>query len=216
MDIALICRKPLCVSLNKSVALPDILDPIDLGKEYPQLLTGFSFRIGPEPPHTFPLDMIQTSLEYCSRPSQPDGSRDGTFTVGSYESRIQPPVLEVVKPGIGFLKGLLLNIHVGDNLLVYPIHKIQQAAVLVKVGCIIKHILYPGIIDLFIRCLFQPVILNAIKCKSTVSRNLLKPSDRIALGNPQLEPVLAAVEAVIPLLPDKGALTPQTLVALFE
>jgi len=215
-DIALIRLKPLGISFDKSISFPDILDPIDLEEECPQLLTSFSFRICPEPAHPFPLDMIQTSLEYRSWPYQPDGSRNRALTIGSYESRIQPLAFEIVKPGIGFLKGLFLNIHVGDNLLIHTIHKIQQAAVLVKVGCIVKHILYPGIIDLFVRRLVKPVILNAIKCKSTVARKLLKPPDGTALGNPQLEPVLAAVDAVMTLFPGKCALTPQTLIALFE
>jgi hypothetical protein len=206
-DIVLICLKPLCISFNKSISFRDIINPIDLGEEYPQLFTGFSFRRGPEPPHPFPLNMIQTSLECRSWPNQPDGSGNRLFTIGSDESRIQSLRLKSAKPRIGLQKGLLLNIHVGDNLLIYPIHKIQQAAVLVKVGCIVKHILYLGIIDLFVGYLFEPVILNAIKCKSAIARKLLKSPDRIALSNPQFEPVLAAVDTVIPLFPDKCALT---------
>jgi len=151
--------------------------------------------------------MIQASLDRHSWPDQPHGPHNGTFTIAGYESRIQPMVLKIVKPRIGFLKGLLLNIHVGNNSLIYPIHKIQQAAVLVKVGCIVKHILNPRISALFARYLFKPVILNTIKCKSTIARKLLKPSDGIAFGNPQLEPLLAAVDTVIPLFPDKCAPT---------
>jgi hypothetical protein len=207
MNIAVIGLKPLCVPFNKSVSFPNVLNSTNLGEKSSQLFTGFGFRIGPEPAHPFPLDMIQISLESGSWPDQIDGSRNGTFAVGSYKSRIQPPALEITKPGIGFLKGLLLNVYVGDNLLIYPIHEIQQASVFVKVGGIIKHVLYPGIIDSFLRYLFKPVILNAMKCRSTIARKLLQPPDGITLGNPQPEPVLAAVGTVILLFPDKGATT---------
>ena len=81
-------------------------------------------------------------------------------------------MLETNKPGIGLLKGLLLHIQVSNNLLIYPIHKIQQAAILVKIGRIIKHIVYLRIIDWFLRYLFKPIVLNAIKGKSTIAREL--------------------------------------------
>lgn len=206
MDIGLKRLEPFFISLNKSISLGDILNPTKLRKECPQLLAGFGLGIGPEPAHPLSLEMIQTSLELSTWPDQPHGSQNGTFTIGSYKSGSQPLVLEIAKPGIRFLKGLLLNIQVGNNFLISAIHKIQQAAVLVKVGCVINHILHSGIIDLFTRCLFQPVVLNAIKGKSAIARKLAKLPDGIALGNPQPEPVLAAVGTVITGFPDKCVL----------
>jgi hypothetical protein len=207
IDKALICLKPLLIPLNKNVSLCQSFDPVDLGEEYPQLLTGFGFRIGPEPAHPFMLDMIQTSLKYRFWPNQPDGSRNRTLTVGGYESRIQSLTLEIAKPGISFLKGFFLNIRVGDYLLIDSIHKIQEAAVLVEVGRIIKQVLHHGEIDLFFGHLFKPIVLNAVKCSCTITGKLLKPSNRTALGDPQLEPAPPAVDAVILLFPNECALT---------
>lgn len=207
MDITLVCLKPFCILVNKIISLKDAFNPVDLAEESPQLFTGFSFRIGPEPAHPFPLDMVQTALNNRSRPDQPDSSRNGTFTIRSYEFRVQSLALKITKPGVGFLKGFLLNVDVGNDLLIYPIHQIQQAAVLVKIGGIIKYIADPRIINVFISRLFKPIILDAIKCEGAIARQLLKAPDGIALDNPQLEPMLATVDTVVPLFPDKGAFT---------
>lgn len=205
MNIILIRFKPFCVPLNKSISFRNILDLVDLGKENPQLLTSFSFRIGPEPAHPFSLNVIQTALEYCLRPDQSYCPCHRTFSIGSYETRMQPLTFKITKPGIGFLKGLLLNIHMSNDGLVYSIHKIQKAAVLVKVGGIVKYISNPGIIDLLVGRLFKPIILNIIKCRSTMTGKLLKLSDGTALSDPQFKPMLMSVDTVIAFFPDKGA-----------
>ncbi len=206
-DRVLIGLKPLYVSLNKNIPFSDALNPTDLGEEYPQLFTGFSFGIAPQPAHSFSLNMIQTALEYGSWPDQLDSSRNRTFSISSDESRVQSLLLKITKPVIGFLKGFLLDVDMGDNFLIFPIHEIQQAAILVKVGCIVKHILHTSIIDRFIRRLLKPIILNAIKCEGTIAGKLLKASNRIALGDPQPKPMLTAVDTVISLFPDKCAFT---------
>jgi hypothetical protein len=76
-----------------------------------------------------------------------------------------------------------------------------------KIGGIIKHILYLGIIDVFLRSLAKPVVLNVIKGKSTVTRNLVKPPNGITFNNPQLKPVLTSVYSVIAGFPNKGSVT---------
>jgi hypothetical protein len=206
MNIVLILLKPFCILFKKSISFRNILNPISPGEECPQLFTGLGLRVGPEPAHPFPLDMIQTSLDNHAWPDQSHGSHNGTFAIAGYESRIQPLAFEINKPRVCLLERLLFNVNVSDDLLIYAIHNIQQAAFFVKVGRIVKYILYLGIIDLFLGFLFKPVVLNAIECKSAVARKLAKPSDGITLGDPQIEPVLAAVDTVITGFPDKCAL----------
>jgi hypothetical protein len=151
--------------------------------------------------------VIQASLDYHTWPDQPHGPHNGTFTIAGYEFRIQSLAFEITKPRISLLKRLLINVDVGANLLIYAIHNIQQAAFFVEVGRIIKYILYPGIVDLFLRYFLKPVILNAIECKSTIARELAKTPDGTTLGDPQIEPVLAAVDSIITGFPNECALT---------
>jgi hypothetical protein len=212
----LIGFKPFYVSLNKNIPRSYALNPTDLGKDDPQLFTSFSFGIAPEPTHPFSLNMVQTALDYSSWPDQSDGSHNRTLSISSDESGVQALPLKITEPGIGFLKGLLINVDMGDNFLIFTIHEIQQTAVLVKVGRIIKHILHLGIIDWFIRHLLKPVILDAIKCKGTVARKSFKASNGIALGDPQLEPDLSAVSTIGNLFPSIGMPTSRALVTLFE
>lgn len=203
-DITLVCLKPFRILVNKSLSLRDTFNPMDLGEKISKLLTSFSFGIAPQPAHPFPLDMIQTPLEYGSWPDQSDGSHNRTFTISSNESRIQSLPLKIAKPGIGFLKGLLLHIDMSNNLLIDSIHQIQQAAVLMKIGGIIKHIPDLGIIEVLLRRLLKPIIFNALKGKRAIARNLLEPSNGIAFSDPQLEPMLTAIDPIIALFPDKG------------
>jgi hypothetical protein len=177
---------------------------------------GFSFGVGPEPSHSLASDVIQAPLECSAWPDQFDSPDDRLFTVCGYVPRVKPLALKIAKPGIGLLKGLLLNVRVGDNLLIFTVHKIQEATVFVKVGGIIKHITHSGVIHLLNRCLFKPVIFDLFKCGRTVSRKLSQSPDRITLHDPQPEPHLAAVGTIRNLLPCIGVPTLQTLVALFE
>ncbi len=206
-NIDLICLKPLSITSNESVSLRCALNSVYLGEKRSQLFTGFSLGKGPQPAHSFMLEMIQTSLNCYLWPDQPHGSQSGPFTVSSNKSWVQSFLLEADKPGIGLQKGLFLHIPVSNNLLIYPIHKIQQAAILMKIGRVVKHIVYLRIIDWFHWYLLKPIVLNAIKGKSTIARELAKPPDRVALDNPQLEPVLEAVDTIIVGFPNKGVLT---------
>ena len=215
-DIDLICIEPVSISANKGIAFTCIFDPVNTGEEYPQLSSGFSLRICSKPAHSFPLEMIQTSLDHHTWPDQPHSPQSRAFAISRYKTGIQPLLLEIVKPWIGIQKRFLLYVCMGNNLLIYTIHQIQKTAILVKVSCIVNHILYPGIIILFRRSLFKPVILNAVKCGRTITRELAQPSDRIALGNPQSKPVLTAVDAVVTGFPGKSATAAQTLITLFR
>jgi hypothetical protein len=85
-----------------------------------------------------------------------------------------------------------------------------------KIGCIVNHVPNPGIVDLYLGYLLEPVIINAMECGSAVARKLTQPPDRIALGNPKLKPVLTPADTVIPCFPNKCPLTPQTLKPLFK
>jgi hypothetical protein len=184
MDIVLVSLKPLYILLDKGITLPSILNPGDAGEKCAQVFTGIRFGIGPEPAHPFPLDVIQTPLEDYFRPDHFYCPGDRTLTVSGDESWVQSLTLKCVKPGIGFLKGFLLNVFVSYDLLVYAIHQIQQTTFLMKVGGIVKQILYSGIIDVVFGRLFKPIVLNAIKCKSAIAREVLKLPDGVALSNP--------------------------------
>src|SRR5512136_305259 len=104
-DVVLIGLKPLNVSFNKNISFRNALNSTDLGEEYAQLFTGFSLRVTPKPAHPFSLDMVQTTLQCNFWPDQPDSSRNRSFSIRSNESWIQSLLLQITKPGIGFLKG---------------------------------------------------------------------------------------------------------------
>jgi hypothetical protein len=176
----------------------------------------FSFWVGPEPSHSLASDMIQAPLECSAWPDQFDSPDDRLFAICGYVPRIKPLALKIAKPGIGVLKGFLLNVYMSDNLLIFTVHKIQEATVFVKVGSIIKQITHRGVIHFLNRCLFKPVIFDLFKCGRTVSRKLSKSPDGITLNDPQPEPHLAAVGTIRNLPPCIGVPTLQTLVALFE
>ena len=177
MDIILIGLKPLSILSNKSISLSNTLNSINFRQKGSELFTSLGFRISPQPTHSFSLEMVQAALNCHFRPDQSQSTHNGAFTIGSDKARVKPLFLEADKPGIGLLKGFLFNIYVSDNFLIYPIHQIQQAAILMKIGRIIKHVLYLGILKLFLRSLFKPIILNVVKSKGTITRKLAKPSN---------------------------------------
>ena len=141
------------------------------------MLAGLSFGVGPEPSHSLASDVVQAPLERYARPDQFDSSDDRLFAICSYVPRIKPLALKIAKPGIGLLKSLLLSVYVGNDLLIFTVHKIQEATVFVKVGSIIKYITHGGEIHVLDRCLFKPVIFDLFKCEGTVSRKAPKSPD---------------------------------------
>jgi hypothetical protein len=207
IHIILIDLKPLCIAFNKSLSLADTFNPINLGQQTAELSTGFSFGISPQPTHPFVLQMIQTALEGHIWPDQAHGPHNGAFTISSNKARIQALLFQMQEPGMSLLERLLLEIAMSNNLLVQAIHQIQQATILMKVGGIIKQILYLGISDGFRRYLGQPIILNVIKSKGTVTGKLAQPPNRIAFDNPQLKPMLTTSNLISSNLPDKGMVT---------
>lgn len=76
-----------------------------------------------------------------------------------------------------------------------------------KIGRIVDNIPEPGIVNLFLRHLLKPVVLNVIKGGSAVVGKVTQPPDGATLDNPKPEPVLTAGDTVKSRFPDKGSLT---------
>jgi hypothetical protein len=213
MDVVSIGFEPFFIAFDEEFPFPYCPDPGDMGKKASQLPAGFSFRIGSEPTCSFFSDMVQAALESYLWPDKFYRSGNRTLAV-CYIAGIQAMAPKFAKPGIGFLEGLLFNISMGNDLLICSLHQIQQAAVLMKISGIIKHIFNPGVVHWFTGRLLKPVILKALECGRTIAGKWLKPADRTAFCNLKSKPGLASVNAVLPLFPNEGALTMQTLVSL--
>jgi hypothetical protein len=77
-----------------------------------------------------------------------------------------------------------------------------------KVGGIINHITNLRVVQLLLRHLFKPVVLDAIECGGTVTGKLAQPPDGIAFSNPEFKPVLALIDTDVASFPNKCSLTP--------
>jgi hypothetical protein len=214
-DVITILCEPASVGSKERIPGSGSLNPTKMAQQFAQLSTRFTLGIGPQPSTAFMLQMIQTALQSSFWPNKSHRSEDRALSVTGNECGIKALLLQTTKPAIGCHERLLLNIQMSNDLTVYPVHQIEQTAILVKVGRIINNIAYCGVVICLGRRLFKPVANKVTQCANAIAGNLVKLSNGVAFLNPQLKPVLTTVDPIVASLPDKGASALKTLEALF-
>lgn len=210
-----ILSQPASIIQKKCIPLTSCPNPAELRQKLTQLFASFTLRIGPQPPTTFSLQVVQAALQISLGPDQAHCSQDRALPITRNKLGTKSLLSETAKPRVSCQEGLLLNIQMSYDPAVYAIHQIKQTSILMKIGSIINHRTHPSVVNSLSRGLFKPVANKVAQCTWAIARKLAELSNRVALPNPQLEPVLATVESVIASPPDEGAPALQALETLF-
>lgn len=155
--------QPCLVLGHELITFFDRSDFCQAKQKFPELSTGLGFRISSQPPASFMLNVIKTSLNGDMRPYLKQGFQCGSLSVGGDSHRIKAIVFEIFKPPYGDIETLFGNIAIRKNQLVDGMHDCHKTTILVEIGAVQDEIL-EGVDDWNIRRRFlKPIILDSFE-----------------------------------------------------
>lgn len=168
-DEPLVTSQPLFVLEHKVISLFDRSDGTQALEECPELSSSQGGRVGPEPSHALSLDMVKASLNTNHWPYCLKGPHCALFSIHGDVEGVKAILLKVFKPPINLVETFFKAIDGVNNSLLQGIHEDNKAAILVKVGAIVKEVFDTR--DIFRKRGFfgEPMVNNPLDLGMTVS-----------------------------------------------